>query len=52
MVVERALRCSKIKDHYKIECSVNPGHFFCSFDTCGQYVKKSGHIILVAFPAI
>jgi hypothetical protein len=26
--------------------------FFCSFDTCGQYVKKSGRIILVAFLAI
>ena len=28
------------------------GYFFCSFDLCGQYVKRSGHNILVALQGI
>jgi len=34
-----------------LKCPSITRAFFCSFGSCGQYVKKSGRIILVAFPA-
>jgi antirestriction protein len=55
--VERASRCNFLvfeilqKSTIYIKCLSKTGAFFCSFESCGQYVKKSGRIILVAFPA-
>ncbi len=47
--VVKVLQCSKYYKEY-IQAPETRG-LFCSFEPCGQYVKKSGHIILEAFLA-
>lgn len=52
VVVVKALRCSfrnfsehSLKEYLKAPVSRG---LFCSFEACGQYVKKNGRIISVA----